>query len=83
MNLSFKKIWRQSLLLGVIVLIGGVQSRADGVMVIANDKVAVSSVAKSSLSDIFLGEQSQWSDGTKISFVIYNNDAVQEDFFSN
>lgn len=83
MNLSLKKIWRQSVLIGIFVIVGGVDSRADGVTVIANDKLPISSIAKSSLSDIFLGEQSQWSDGSKIAFVIFNNDAVQEEFFSN
>jgi len=52
---------------------------AGDVVIIANKSVSDSFLSQKTVSDIYLGKKSAWSDGSKINFVVLKG-AAQDDF---
>lgn len=55
-------------------------SMADEVLIIANENVAVSSLGKDDIRQIFLGQKTTWDDGTKIIFVVQDRTQAGDAF---
>ena len=56
---------------------------ASGLQIIVNNAVPDDSLTKTDIRQIFLGQQSQWSDGNRISIVTSDQNDLNRDFLDN
>jgi ABC-type phosphate transport system substrate-binding protein len=57
-----------------------VVSMAEGVLIIANESTAVSSLDRDDVKQIFLGRKTTWDDDTKITFVVQDRTKAGDAF---
>lgn len=64
----------------IVILLSPVFSMAEGVIVITNKSVTVTSLDKDDIRQIFLGQKTTWDDGSKITFVVQDRTKAGIDF---
>lgn len=71
------------LLFSFFLLLGVMDCFAGELIVVANKNVKDVQLSKDDIKAIFLGKKTEWSDSSKISFVVLKNKQDEEDFMKN
>lgn len=75
---------KQMIMFFLFFFIAGLSTAVAGeLIVVANKNVKDVKLSKDDVKDIFLGKKTEWSDSSKISFVILKNKQDEEDFMKN